>query len=206
MKIIETLVAHLQNLPGIGPRSARRIAMHLLTRSPETLVSLSEGFKTAYETILHCQICGNIDSESPCDICRNPKRNPSIIAIVETISDLWAIERSQSFEGHYHVLGGNLSAITGIGPEDLGLQRLQNRISRMNLENNTLELILATNLTLEGQTTAHYITKLFSTQSTNIMQISAKIKITRLAHGLPAGGELDYMDDGTIITALRARS
>ena len=199
MKIIDTLIKNLQNLPGVGPRSARRIAVHLLMRRPETLDTLAELFKSVSETISYCTLCGNVGTKSLCDICEDTGRNPFIIAIVENISDLWAIERSKSFNGQYHVLGGVLSAIEGVGPENLRLDRLQNRVDRLLSENpdTQIELILATNLTVEGQTTAHYITKLFTDE---------RVKITKLAHGLPAGGELDYMDDGTIITALKARS
>lgn len=198
MQLIENLVEHLQSLPGLGPRSARRIAMHLLMHRADQLDTLAELFHSVSATIIYCEVCGNIDEKSPCTICTDERRNPNIIAIVENVSDLWAIERSKSFKGCYHILGGVLSAIEGVGPEQLKLHHLQKRVTQLSENSENLELIMATNLTVEGQTTAHYITKLFKNYD--------NVEITKLAHGLPAGAELDYMDDGTIITALKARS
>ena len=203
MHVIDQLVAELQNLPGMGPRSARKIILHLLAQAPEQLIAISESLRNAYETICHCDICGNIDEKSPCHLCQDNTRTSKMIAIVENISDLWAIERSKSFTGCYHVLGGVLSAIQGIGPEQLNLHKLSKRIAYLLKqaedagEQAQIELILATNLTVEGQTTAHYIEQSFRQDN---------VTITKLAHGLPAGGELDYMDTSTIITAINARS
>ncbi len=201
MHAIDQLIKTLQNLPGMGPRSARKIILHLLAQAPEQLITISESLRIAHETICHCEFCGNIDEKSPCHICQDETRTPNMIAIVENISDLWAIERSKSFTGCYHVLGGVLSAIQGVGPEQLNLHKLSQRIDKLLTDTNDtskqIELILATNLTVEGQTTAHYIVQTFEHKNINI---------TKLAHGLPAGGELDYMDTSTIITAINARS
>ncbi len=197
MEIINNLIKELQNLPGLGPRSAKRIALHLLTKQTNNLITIAKLLENAHETIIHCHICGNIDTESPCYICTDDRRKQNMIAIIENISDLWAIERSGSFKGCYHVLGGVLSAIEGVGPEHLKLHDLHVRVTNLCEIYDEVELILATNLTVEGQTTTHYINRLFA---------DMPIKMTRLAHGLPVGGELDYMDDSTIITAINERS
>ncbi|MCH9852146.1 MAG: recombination mediator RecR [Alphaproteobacteria bacterium] len=204
MELINQLVTELQNLPGLGQRSARRIALYLLAKQPAQLVTIAELLKHAHDSITNCAICGNLGEQSPCAICQDSKRAKNMIAIVENVSDLWAIERSHCYHGCYHVLGGVLSAIEGVGPEQLRLNDLQKRVQSLIKEQHKIELILATNLTVEGQTTAHYISKLFSDMNDN--SEGGSISITHLAHGLPAGGELDYLDDSTIITAIRARS
>ncbi|MCH9844902.1 MAG: recombination mediator RecR [Alphaproteobacteria bacterium] len=204
MELINQLVTELQNLPGLGQRSARRIALYLLAKQPEQLVTIAELLKHAHDSITNCDICGNLSEASPCNICQDSKRAKNMIAIVENVSDLWAIERSHCYQGCYHVLGGVLSAIEGVGPDQLRLNDLQKRVQSLLKEQQKIELILATNLTVEGQTTAHYISKLFTDM--NDADNGGNISITHLAHGLPAGGELDYLDDSTIITAIRARS
>ena len=211
MELINQLVTELQNLPGLGQRSARRIALHLLAKQPEQLVTIAELLKHAHDSIKNCDICGNLGEASPCNICEDERRAKHMIAIVENVSDLWAIERSHCYQGCYHVLGGVLSAIEGVGPDHLRLNDLQKRVQRLMNEHQKIELILATNLTVEGQTTAHYISKLFSDMDGDADNDEpdnhkGNISITHLAHGLPAGGELDYLDDSTIITAIRARS
>ncbi|HEX6980824.1 MAG TPA: recombination mediator RecR [Alphaproteobacteria bacterium] len=187
---IENLIKLLARLPGLGPRSARRAALHMLKRRDTVLLPLADALKAAAESIKTCSICGNLDTIDPCSICSDPKRDPALICVVEEVGDLWAIERSGAFKGRYHVLGGVLSALEGVGPEDLNVAKLVERAR------DAREVILATNATVEGQTTAHYITdRLSGTPAT----------VTRLAHGVPVGGELDYLDDGTLTAALRAR-
>jgi len=187
---IENLIKMLARLPGLGPRSARRAALHLLKRRDTMLLPLADALKAAAENVKTCSVCGNLDTTDPCSICSDPKRDPALICVVEGVGDLWAIERSGAFKGRYHVLGGVLSALEGVGPEDLNLAKLVERAR------DAREGILATNATVEGQTTAHYITdRLSGTPAT----------VTRLAHGVPVGGELDYLDDGTLTAALRAR-
>ncbi len=187
---IENLIKMLARLPGLGPRSARRAALHLLKRRDTMLLPLADALKAAAENVKTCSVCGNLDTTDPCSICSDPKRDPALICVVEEVGDLWAIERSGAFKGRYHVLGGVLSALEGVGPEDLNLAKLVERAR------DAREVILATNATVEGQTTAHYITdRLSGTPAT----------VTRLAHGVPVGGELDYLDDGTLTAALRAR-
>jgi recombination protein RecR len=189
---IERLIQLLSKLPGLGPRSARRAALDLLKRRDTVLKPLAAALTTAAETIVTCKICGNLDSIDPCAICADAKRDAGAICVVEDVADLWAIERSGAFKGRYHVLGGVLSALDGIGPDDLSIARLVERAASPDVR----EVILATNATVEGQTTAHYVTdRLAGTQ----------VQVTRLAHGLPVGGELDYLDDGTLTAALRAR-
>ena len=189
---IERLIQLLAKLPGLGPRSARRAALDLLKRRDTVLRPLAAALTTAAETIVACSVCGNLDSVDPCAICADAKRDAGSICVVEDVADLWAIERSGAFKGRYHVLGGVLSALDGIGPDDLSIARLVERAASPGMR----EIILATNATVEGQTTAHYVTdRLAGTQ----------VQVTRLAHGLPVGGELDYLDDGTLTAALRAR-
>ena len=189
---IERLIQLLAKLPGLGPRSARRAALDLLKRRDTVLKPLAAALTTAAETIVTCQICGNLDSIDPCSICADPKREAGSICVVEDVADLWAIERSGAFKGRYHVLGGVLSALDGIGPDDLSIARLVERAASADVR----EVILATNATVEGQTTAHYVTDRLA---------GTNVQVTRLAHGLPVGGELDYLDDGTLTAALRAR-
>jgi recombination protein RecR len=189
---IETLIQLLAKLPGLGPRSARRAALDLLKKRETLLKPLAEALDLAAERIVTCTTCGNLDTVDPCSICAGAKRDTSLICVVEEVADLWAIERSAAFRGRYHVLGGVLSALDGVGPEDLSIARLVERASAPEVK----EIILAMNATVEGQTTAHYVTdRLAGTQ----------VQVTRLAHGVPVGGELDYLDDGTLTAALRAR-
>jgi recombination protein RecR len=188
---IEKLIQLLARLPGLGPRSARRAALHLVKRREALMQPLAAAMTAAAERIRRCSTCGNIDTTDPCAICADGRRDPSVICVVEDVSDLWAIERTASFNGRYHVLGGTLSALDGIGPEDLNIAGLLRRLDGVN------EVILALNATVEGQTTAHYITDRLAGH--------AGIGVTRLAHGVPVGGELDYLDEGTLTAALRSR-
>ena len=187
---IEKLIQLLARLPGLGPRSARRAALYLLKRRDNVLLPLVDALKSAAENIRTCQVCGNLDTSDPCSICADPKRDGGLICVVEEVGDLWAIERANAFKGRYHVLGGVLSALEGVGPEDLNIAKLIERAR------DAREVILATNATVEGQTTAHYITDRLA---------GTRAQVTRLAHGVPVGGELDYLDDGTLTAALRAR-
>jgi len=189
---IERLIEFLARLPGLGPRSARRAALHLMKRREALLEPLAAALETAARTIKTCSTCGNLDSADPCAICTDPRRDASVVCIVEDVADLWAIERSGAFRGRYHVLGGVLSALDGTGPEDLRIASLIDRVRSGDMR----EAIIATNATVEGQTTAHYIADRLA---------STGITVTRLAHGVPVGGELDYLDDGTLSAALRAR-
>ncbi|MBT4769130.1 MAG: recombination protein RecR [Rhodospirillaceae bacterium] len=189
---IERLISLLAKLPGLGPRSARRAALHLLKKKESLLSPLVDALTRAADQICTCSRCGNLDVEDPCSICTDPRRKEQVICVVEEIADLWALERSGAFRGRYHVLGGTLSALDGIGPEDLHITGLVERASGTQVE----EVILATNATVDGQATAHYIADRLGTCS---------VTVTRLAHGLPLGGELDYLDDGTLTTALKAR-
>ncbi len=189
---VERLIQLLAKLPGLGPRSARRAALDLLKRRDTLLKPLAPARASAAETIVTCRVCGNLDSVDPCTICSDQKRDAASICVVEDVADLWAIERSGAFRGRYHVLGGVLSALDGIGPEDLSIAKLVERAASSEVR----EIILATNATVEGQTTAHYVTDRLA---------GTNVQVTRLAHGLPVGGELDYLDDGTLTAALRAR-
>lgn len=189
---IEQLISLLAKLPGLGPRSARRAALQLIKKKETLLLPLAEAMAEAGEKVINCSICGNIDTIDPCGICASPKRDKSIICVVEEVGDLWALERSGVMGGLYHVLGGTLSALDGIGPEDLNIAGLVLRSEAPQVK----EVILATNATVDGQTTAHYVTDRIE---------HADIKVTRLAHGVPVGGELDYLDDGTLAAALKAR-
>jgi recombination protein RecR len=192
---IEQLVYSLSRLPSLGTRSARRIALHLLRRREATLLPLISNLQNVADNIKICQICRNFDVNDPCNICTNHNRDKSIICVVEDVADLWAMERSGLYKGVYHVLGGVLSAIDGITPEHLGIDKLLKRINDCHIR----ELILATNATVDGQTTAHYIN--------DTLQLLNKtdLKITKLAQGIPIGGELDYLDDGTLAAAMKAR-
>lgn len=190
---IQRLIQLLSRLPGLGPRSARRVALHLLRKREELLGPLADAMKTAHERILICSACGNIDTSDPCTMCCDARRDPHLLVVVETVADLWALERSGALKARYHVLGGTLSALDGIGPQDLHLDALVKRVS----EDQVREVIIAVNATVDGQTTAHYITDLLA---------HLNVKVTRLAHGVPVGGELDYLDDGTILAAIRSRT
>ena len=189
---IENLVKLLARLPGLGPRSARRAVLQMMRRRETLLDPLSEALMVARDKIVSCTICGNIDTLSPCTICADSRRDGSVLCVVEDVGDLWALERAQAVKGRYHVLGGTLSALDGIGPDDLNLGGLKQRCA----DNAVKEIILATNATVEGQTTAHVITDMLS---------DLDVTITRLAHGVPVGGELDYLDDGTLLAAMKSR-
>ncbi|MGE0093317.1 MAG: recombination mediator RecR [Alphaproteobacteria bacterium] len=189
---IEQLVQLLAKLPGLGPRSARRAALHLLKRREVLLEPLSRAIVAAAEKVRTCSVCGNLDTRDPCLICVDPRREADTICVVEDVADLWAIERTASFRGRYHVLGGVLSALDGIGPDDLNVQDLVKRVG----DGGVREVILAMGATVDGQTTAHYVTDRL--QGTGVA-------VSRLAHGVPVGGELDYLDDGTLTAALKAR-
>jgi len=190
---IDKLIYLLAKVPGVGPRSARRAVLHLLNYRDQLMIPLAEELQKSAQLIKSCQICNNIDEHTPCMICSDQKRNQKTICIVETISDLWAIERSGIFNGAYHVLGGTLSTARGRTPDDLNLNILASRIKTDQVE----EVIIATNATLDGQTTAFYITDFLSKQD--------NVRITRLAYGIPVGGELDYLDDSTLEAALLSR-
>lgn len=189
---IEALTQALAKLPGLGPRSARRAVLHLLKRRDAALVPLLSALEAVAERISTCHVCGNVDTSDPCGVCTDPRRDDRALCVVEEVSDLWALERSRLFPGRFHVLGGRLSALDGVGPQDLGIDRLLARVGAGGID----EVVLATNATLEGQTTAHYIAERLE---------GRPVRVTRLAHGLPVGGELDYLDEGTLAQALRAR-
>jgi len=177
-------------LPGLGPRSARRAALHLIRRRESLLEPLAAALANAAEAVRPCRICSNLDTTQPCGICRDPQRDETAICVVEDLADLWALERTGAFRGRYHVLGGTLSALDGIGPDDLNIERLVGRLKPGQ------ELILALNATVEGQTTAHYLADRVA---------GSGVKVSQLAQGVPIGGELDYLDDGTLTAALKAR-
>ena len=189
---LDLLIKQLSCLPGLGSRSARRIALHLLINKEKLMLPLAHNLSHTADIMQTCDSCGNLDEGEICKICRDPKRDRNTVCVVAGIADLWAIERTRTYKGIYHVLGGVLSALDGIGPKDLAIDSLLSNIT----EHNITEVILALSATVDGQSTAHYI----------MDQINdTDINITRLAHGMPVGGELDYMDDSTISTALRAR-
>jgi recombination protein RecR len=190
---IERLIQLLARLPGLGPRSARRVALHLINKREGLLAPLSEALRVVGERIVVCQTCGNIDTADPCAVCRDLGRDRSIIVVVEDVSDLWALERAGAVNAPYHVLGGVLSALDGVRPEHLNLDRLVARAA----EPNVTEVILALNATVDGQTTAHYVTEILS---------HLPARVTKLAHGVPVGGELDYLDEGTLSAAIRQRT
>jgi len=190
---IERLIQLLARLPGLGPRSARRAALHLIRKREQLLGPLAEAMQTARERVVTCAICGNVDTRDPCTVCLDARRDPTMIVVVESVADLWALERAGALRAPYHVLGGTLSPLDGIGPDDLNLSGLLARVG----EGVVKEVILAVNATVDGQTTAHYITDLLSPYP---------VKVTRLAHGVPVGGELDYLDDGTLAAAIRQRT
>ncbi len=190
---IERLIQLLARLPGLGPRSARRAALHLIKRREQLMAPLESALAAAMEKVEVCKTCGNIDSQNPCTVCADDKRDPSIIVVIADVADLWALERSAAINTRYHVLGGTLSPLDGIGPQDLTIDALVSRAHDPDVK----EIILALNATVDGQTTVHYITDLLH---------DAGVKVTRLAHGVPVGGELDYLDDGTLSAAIRSRT
>ncbi len=189
---IEALAAVLARLPGLGPRSARRAVLWLVKRRDTALVEFNAALKAVQDTLVECARCGNVDTRDPCGICADPRRDPRQLCVVEDVADLWALDRARLFPGLYHVLGGQLSALDGIGPDDLAIDALVSRVAGGAID----EVVLAMNATLEGQTTAHYIAERLEAHP---------VRITQLAHGLPVGGELDYLDEGTLAQALRAR-
>ena len=189
---IERLVDLLAKLPGLGPRSARRAALHLIKRPGQIMQPLADALSGVVAAIRTCTACGNIDSVDPCRICDDIERDRGVICVIEDVADLWALERTASYGGLYHVLGGTLSALDGVGPDDLRIGKLLDRAR----SEAVIEVILATNATVAGQTTAHYITERLA---------NSNVKISRLAHGVPVGGELDYLDDGTLTAALKSR-
>jgi len=186
---IERLIQLLSKLPGLGPRSARRAALALLKKRDTLLEPLADALREAADAILSCEVCGNLDTQSPCAICSDGRRDPRLLCVVEDVADLWALERAGVFRGRYHVLGGALSALDGVTPERLNVGKLLERV-KLSVD----EVILAMNATVEGQTTAHYLVDLLG-----------DMKVTRLAHGVPVGGELDYLDEGTLSAAFKAR-
>lgn len=188
---LENLIELMSKLPGLGPRSARRAVLHLVKKRALTLIPLADAITRVAETARECLNCGNIGTTDLCEICTSEKRANAEICVVEDVADLWAMERAGVFKGRYHVLGGTLSALDAIGPEELRIPKLINRVETEGVS----EVILALNATVDGQTTAHYIAD----------QLEHKVKVTSLAQGVPIGGELDYLDDGTISAALRAR-
>jgi recombination protein RecR len=190
---IERLIQLLARLPGLGPRSARRAALFLIKKREILMTPLAAALQTALEKIEVCRVCGNIDSQNPCTVCTDVKRDRGVIVVVADVADLWALERAGAINARYHVLGGTLSPLDGVGPQDLTIDALINRVHAEKPH----ELILALNATVDGQTTAHYVTDLI--QDTGI-------KVTRLAHGVPVGGELDYLDEGTLAAAIRQRT
>ncbi|MBN9044965.1 MAG: recombination protein RecR [Rhizobiales bacterium] len=190
---IERLIQLLARVPGLGPRSARRAALHLIKKKEALLVPLGDAMQEAAEKVRICSCCGNVDTSDPCTICTDPRRDDSVLIVVEDVSDLWALERAGTMNVRYHVLGGRLSPLDGVGPDDLNIKGLVERVA----EGTVREVILAVNATVEGQTTAHYITDQLG---------GFDVRVTRLAHGVPVGGELDYLDEGTLAAALRART
>jgi recombination protein RecR len=189
---IEALSAALARLPGLGPRSARRAVLWLVKHRDSALPALLEALAGVAETLVECPQCGNVDTRAPCGICADPRRDARSLCVVEEVSDVWALDRARLFPGRYHVLGGRLSALDGVGPEDLNIASLIARIEAGGID----EVVLAMNATLEGQTTAHYLAERLE---------AYPLRVTQLAHGLPVGGELDYLDEGTLAQALRAR-
>ena len=189
---IEALAGALARLPGLGPRSARRAVLWLVKRRETALMQLLEALSAVRDTLVECHVCGNVDTRDPCGICADPRRDARQLCVVEDVADLWALDRAKLFTGKYHVLGGRLSALDGVRPEDLTIGALLERVGQGGVD----EVVLAMNATLEGQTTAHYIAERLE---------ELPVRVTQLAHGLPVGGELDYLDEGTLAQALRAR-
>ncbi|MDD5586059.1 MAG: recombination mediator RecR [Alphaproteobacteria bacterium] len=189
---LDHLTQLLARMPGLGPRSARRVVLYLLKRREALMLPLAEAMHAAAHNVKSCAVCGNLGGLDPCEICRDDKRDRTLICVVEDVGDLWALERSRAFRGLYHVLGGTLSALEGVRPADLRIEELLARLETGEVK----EVILAMGATVEGQTTAHYVTERLT---------PFNVTVSRLAHGLPVGGELDYLDDGTLTAALQAR-
>jgi recombination protein RecR len=190
---IERLIQLLAKVPGLGPRSARRAALHMIKKREQLLVPLAEAMADAVDKVRVCSTCGNVDTIDPCTVCTDERRDSTTLIVVEDVADLWALERAGAMSARYHVLGGTLSPLDGIGPDQLTIKQLVARIA----EGGVKEVILAVNATIEGQTTAHYLTDQLG---------GFDVKITRLAHGVPVGGELDYLDEGTLAAALKSRT
>jgi len=189
---IEQLIQLLARLPGLGPRSARRAALHLLAKKESLMRPLAEAINTAADQVVACGRCGNLDTQDPCAICADTRRDAGVICVVEQVADLWALERAGANTGQYHVLGGTLSALDGIGPDDLNIKGLIGRAALANVR----EVVLALNATVDGQATAHYLTDQLH---------GCGVRISQVAHGVPVGGEMDYLDDGTLAAAMKAR-
>ncbi len=194
---IERLIQLLAKVPGLGPRSARRAALHLIKKKEQLLAPLAGAMAEALDKVRVCSTCGNVDTSDPCTVCTDPRRDGATIVVVEDVADLWALERAAVINARYHVLGGTLSPLDGIGPDDLNIRSLVSRVVEGGVGGGVTEIILAVNATVEGQTTAHYITDQLA---------GLEVKVTRLAHGVPVGGELDYLDEGTLAAALRSRT
>ena len=190
---IERLIQLLAKVPGLGPRSARRAALHLIKKKEQLLAPLAAAMGEAVDKVRVCSVCGNVDTVDPCTVCSDPRRDAATLIVVEDVSDLWALERAGALSARYHVLGGTLSPLDGVGPDDLNIKGLVSRVAGGEVR----EVVLAVNATVEGQTTAHYITDQLS---------GLGVKVTRLAHGVPVGGELDYLDEGTLAAALKSRT
>lgn len=190
---IERLIQLLAKLPGLGPRSARRAALHLIKKKEQLLAPLALAMGEAVDKVGVCSTCGNVDTSDPCLICTDPRRDAATVIVVEDVSDLWALERAGAMNARFHVLGGTLSPLDGIGPDQLNIRSLVERLAGGEVR----EVILAVNATVEGQTTAHYLTDQLA---------GLDVKVTRLAHGVPVGGELDYLDEGTLAAALKSRT
>ena len=190
---IKRLIQLLARLPGLGPRSARRAALHLIKKKDALMVPLSSAMAEAVEVIGVCSTCCNIDTSDPCSLCSDPRRDKTTLVVVEDVSDLWALQRANVLNASYHVLGGTLSPLDGVGPDDLSTDKLVDRVAAGEVK----EVVIAVNATVEGQTTAHYITDQLD---------GMDVTISRLAHGVPVGGELDYLDEGTLSAAMRART
>jgi recombination protein RecR len=189
---IERLAGALAQLPGLGPRSARRAVLWLVKHRQKALPQLLAALTEVEERLVECPVCGNVDTRAPCSVCSDPRRDQRSLCVVEDVADLWALDRARLFTGRYHVLGGRLSALDGVRPEDLAIDTLLGRVAEGGID----EVVLAMNATLEGQTTAHYLAERLE---------EYPVRVTQLAHGLPVGGELDYLDEGTLAQALRAR-
>ncbi len=190
---IERLIQLLARLPGLGPRSARRAALHLIKKRETLMAPLGAALGEALDKIVVCRVCGNVDTRDPCTVCTDPHRDPGVLVVVADVADLWALERASAINAKYHVLGGVLSPLDGIGPDDLNLGSLVARVQ----DGHVGEVILALGATVDGQTTAHYITDLLR---------ETPVKVSRLAQGVPVGGELDHLDEGTLSAAIRART
>ncbi len=190
---IERLIQLLAKVPGLGPRSARRAALHLIKKKDQLLAPLAIAMGDAVDKVRVCSTCGNVDTSDPCLICTDPRRDDSTIIVVEDVSDLWALERAGVMNARFHVRGGTLSPLDGVGPDDLTISKLVSRVAA----GGVAEVILAVNATIEGQTTAHYVTDQLQ---------GLGVRVTRLAHGVPVGGELDYLDEGTLSAALKSRT